>query len=78
MKKIERHYLKYGTVSIIMLIFIFFLRAQNPKPDQLEINAPLSPVDLGIKTNQLQSDNDNEKNLISFVSSSRTAETDQD
>jgi hypothetical protein len=78
MKKIERHYLKYGTVSIIMLIFIFFLRAQNPKPDQLEINAPLSPVDLGIKTNQSQSDNDNEKNLISFVSSSRTAEMDQD
>ena len=78
MKKIERHYLKYGTVSIIMLIFIFFLRAQNPKQDQLEIKNPLSPIDLGIKTNQLHSENNNEKNLISFVSTAHTAEMVQD
>jgi len=74
MKKIERHYLKYGTVSIIMLIFIFFLKAQNPKSDQVEISVPVNQLDLGIKTNQLPNDNKKDKNLISLVSTSHTAE----
>jgi hypothetical protein len=36
MRKIERHYLKYGTVSIIILIFVFFLMAQIPSNEQKE------------------------------------------
>lgn len=38
MKKIERHYLKYGTVSIILIIFAFFLMAQNPATEQTEVD----------------------------------------
>jgi hypothetical protein len=36
MKKIERHYIKFGTVSIIILIFVFFLMAQIPSNEQTE------------------------------------------
>jgi hypothetical protein len=38
MKKIERQYLKYGTVSIIILIFVFFLMAQIPAKEQIEVD----------------------------------------
>ncbi len=38
MKKIERHYIKYGTVSIIILIFVFFLMAQIPSNEQAEVD----------------------------------------
>lgn len=67
MKKIERHYLKYGTVSIIMLIFIFFLRSQNPQSNETEIAVPQSPHDLGTNTYQIHYDTQNQDNLISFV-----------
>jgi hypothetical protein len=38
MRKIERHYLKYGTVSIIILIFVSFLMAQIPSTEQTEVD----------------------------------------
>lgn len=38
MKKIERHYIKYGTVSIIILIFVFFLMAQIRSNEQTEVD----------------------------------------
>lgn len=77
MKKVERHYLKYGTVSIIMLIFIFFLLAQNPKTNQAEINAPEYPIDLGIKTIHSPEGSDKSNYLISFVPASNYTEAGQ-
>ena len=38
MKKIERYYLKYGTVSIIILIFVFFLMAQISSTEQTKVD----------------------------------------
>ena len=74
MKKIERHYLKYGTVSIIMLIFIFFLLAKNPKTNQSEINAPVNPVELGDDIRQTKKESYKSESLISFIPNSDNEE----
>jgi hypothetical protein len=51
-KKIERSYLRYGTVSIILLTFILFIHVQVTKYQNVEIQNPNTIIAPSINKDQ--------------------------